>query len=95
MLFAFYSFCDPLCFPVLHYTHLELFSVHYFNRMTSLMIPSAYLDSVNCRLTDNTMVKRKSTKRQTTIYKALHRNLRIEQRVPHYTSGVNSCTPEG
>jgi hypothetical protein len=34
------------------------------------------------RRTDNTMGKRKRTKRQTTIYKALHRKLKIEQYEP-------------
>ena len=33
---------------------------------------------VNLRRTDNTMVKRKRTKGQTTIYKTLHIKLKIE-----------------
>jgi hypothetical protein len=33
----------------------------------------------SCKSTDNTMVTRKSTKRQTTIYKTLHIRLKIEQ----------------
>jgi hypothetical protein len=31
------------------------------------------------RRTDNTMAKRRRTKRQTTIYKTLHRKLKIEE----------------
>jgi hypothetical protein len=38
--------------------------------------------SVN-RRTDDTMAKRKRTKGQTTIYKTLHRNLKIKQHEPH------------
>jgi hypothetical protein len=34
------------------------------------------------RRTDNTMAKRKRTKGQTTIYKTLHRKLKIEQYEP-------------
>jgi hypothetical protein len=33
--------------------------------------------------TDNAMTKRKRTKGQTTIYKTLHRKLKIEQNDPH------------
>jgi hypothetical protein len=33
--------------------------------------------------TDNTMAKRKMRKEQTTIYKALHRKLKIEQHEPY------------
>jgi hypothetical protein len=40
-------------------------------------------ESVNRKKTDNTMVKRKRTKRQTTIYKTLHRTLKIEHNEPH------------
>ena len=40
------------------------------------------------------MAKRKRTKRQTMIYKALHRKLKIEQYKPHYKQGVNSGAPE-
>ena len=36
----------------------------------SLKIPKEQSESVNQRRTDNTMAKRKSTKGQTTIYKA-------------------------
>jgi len=35
------------------------------------------------RRTDNTMVNRKKTKGQTTIYKTLHRQLKTEQNEPH------------
>jgi len=35
----------------------------------SLKIPKGQSESVNRRRTDNTMAKRKSTERQTTIYK--------------------------
>jgi len=34
-------------------------------------------------MTNNTMTKRKVTKRQTMIYKTLHRKLKIEQHKPH------------
>ena len=37
----------------------------------------------NRRRTDNTMAKRKRTKRQTTIYKALHKKLKTKQHEPH------------
>ena len=37
----------------------------------------------NQRGTNNTMVKRKHTKGQTTIYKALHRNLEIQHHELH------------
>jgi len=33
--------------------------------------------------TNNTIAKRKRRKRQTTIYKTLHRKLKIEQHEPH------------
>jgi hypothetical protein len=35
------------------------------------------------RRTNNTMAKGKRTKRKTTIYKTLHRILKIEQHEPH------------
>ena len=38
---------------------------------------------VNRRKTDNKMTKRKKKKGQTTIYKTLHRNLKIEQHEHH------------
>ena len=41
------------------------------------------------------MAKIKSAKGQTTIYKTLHRKLKIEQREPHKTLWVNSGSPEG
>jgi len=34
-------------------------------------------------------------KRQTTIYKTLHRKLKIEQHEPHQKPGMNSGAPEG
>ena len=37
----------------------------------------------NGQKTDNTMAKRKSTKGQTMIYKALHSKQKIEQQEPH------------
>jgi len=46
-----------------------------------LKIPKGRSESVNQRRTDNTMIKRK--RGQTTIYKTLHRKLKIEQHVPH------------
>jgi len=35
------------------------------------------------RRTDNIMTKRKGTKRQTMIYKTLHRKIKIEQHEPY------------
>jgi hypothetical protein len=37
------------------------------------------------------MTKRKRTKQQTTIYKTLHRKLKIEQHEPHLKPEVNWC----
>jgi len=42
-----------------------------------LKIPKEQSETVNQR-TDNTMVKRKRTKGQTTIYKTLHRKLKTK-----------------
>jgi len=53
----------------------------------SLKIPKGLSESVN-RRTDNTLVKRKITKGRTTIYKLLHRKLKIEQHEPHSQTGV-------
>jgi hypothetical protein len=44
--------------------------------------------SVNQGRTDNTMAKRKKTKGQTTIYKTLHRKLKIEQHRTSLKTGV-------
>jgi len=41
------------------------------------------------------MTKRKKKKGQTTIYKILHRKLKIEQHKPHQKPGENSGSPEG
>ena len=41
------------------------------------------------------MAERKRTKGQTTIYKTLHRKLKIEQHKLHKSSGMNSGPPEG
>jgi len=41
------------------------------------------------------MTKTKRTKGQTTIYKTLHRKLKIEQHEPHKKPGVNSAPHEG
>jgi hypothetical protein len=43
-----------------------------------LKIPQGVIRIRNRRRTDNTFAKRKRTKGQTTIYKSLHRNLKIE-----------------
>ena len=43
----------------------------------------------------NTMTKRKRTKGQTTIYKTLHKKLKIDQHEPHQKPGMNSSAPEG
>jgi hypothetical protein len=34
-------------------------------------------------MTENTMAKRKQTKKQTMLYKTIHRKLQIEQHEPH------------
>jgi hypothetical protein len=47
------------------------------------------------RRTDITMDKRRRKKGQITIYKALHRKLKIEQREAHRKSGVISGGPNG
>ena len=62
----------------------------------SLKIPKAQSETVN-RRTDNMMTKRKRTKGQTMIYKALHRKLyiKINQHEPHLKPDVNSGAPEG
>ena len=39
--------------------------------------------------------KRKSAKGQTTIYKTLHRKLKIEEHEPTKSSTLNTCAPEG
>ena len=44
----------------------------------SLKVPQGYSESVNPRRTDITMAKRKRTKEQTEIYKAIHIKLKIE-----------------
>jgi hypothetical protein len=43
-----------------------------------LKVPQGYSESVNPRRTDITMAKRKRTKEQTEIYKAIHIKLKIE-----------------
>jgi hypothetical protein len=49
------------------------------NIQKNLKIPNESSEAVTQRRTDNTIAKRKSTKGQTTIYKALHRKQKIEQ----------------
>ena len=46
-------------------------------------IPKGQSEAVTRRRRDNTMTKRKKTKGQTTIYKTLHRKLKIEQHGLH------------
>jgi hypothetical protein len=46
------------------------------------MNDKGWSESVN-RKTDNKLTKRKGIKKQTTIYKILHRKLKIEQHEPH------------
>jgi hypothetical protein len=43
----------------------------------------------------NTMTKRKRTKRQATIYKTLHRKLKMEQHEPTKNRGLTSVLPKG
>ena len=62
----------PLLMTIGHY---EIHKTTKHLLIKSLKIPNIS-ESVN-RTTDNTMVKRKQTKGQTTIYKALHRKLKI------------------
>ena len=52
-----------------------------------------YSDSINGRMTDNTVAKRKGTNNY--LRKKLHRNQKIEQHEPHYKSEVNSVVEEG
>ena len=47
-----------------------------------------------CTSSEHTKDKRIRTKVQTTIYKTLHRKLKIEQREPHKKPSVNSGAPE-
>ena len=47
---------------------------------------------ISRKSTDNTMLKRKRTKAQTHIYKALNRQLILEQRKPHKKLGVGGDT---
>jgi hypothetical protein len=49
----------------------------------SLKIPKGQSESVYRRRTDNTMVKRKSTKGQTTIYKHTHKTKDRVKHEPH------------
>ena len=49
-----------------------------------------YSEAVNRRKTDNTMAKRKLTKEHTTIYKRLHRKIKIEQYESHNKADMNS-----
>jgi hypothetical protein len=58
-------------------------STETFCAKKSLTIPKGLSESVNRRRTDNAMAKRKRTKGQTTIYKRLHRKLKIEQHELH------------
>jgi hypothetical protein len=51
--------------------------------MFELKIPKGYSEAMNRRRTDNTMIKRKRTKGQTTFYKTLHRKLTTEKHGPH------------
>ena len=43
----------------------------------------------------NTMAKRKRTKGQATIYKALHRKLKMEQHEPTKNQGLTPVLPKG
>ena len=52
-----------------------------------MKIPTRQSESANLRRTDNTMVKRKRTQGQTTIYKTLHIKLKIEY--PQFISGIH------
>ena len=51
-------------------------------------MPNGQSEAVNRKRADNTMVKRKSTKGQTTIYKTLCRKLKIEQHEHHSKAHV-------
>jgi len=53
----------------------------------SLQIPKGQSESINRRRTDNTMAKRKGTKGKTTIYKPIHKTLKIEHHEPHRNRG--------
>ena len=53
-------------------------NAHYQPNKKSLKIPKEYSESINRKMTDNTMANRKTTKGQTTLYKTLHIKLKIE-----------------
>jgi len=55
--------------PLEHLSHLSDGICLYVRCKNSLKILKGLSESVSQRRTDNTMVKRKRTKRQTTIYK--------------------------
>jgi hypothetical protein len=55
----------------------KIIAIHVLGRKR-LKIPKRESESVNRGRTDNTMAKSKSTRGQTTIYKTLHRKLKIE-----------------
>jgi hypothetical protein len=46
---------------------------------TKLRTPKGYSEAVNLRQRDNIMAKKKRTKKQTLIYKTLHRKLNIDK----------------
>jgi len=68
-----------------------MFKYDYYNSPLSIMlfikkslkIPKGKSEGVNPNETDNTMAKTKRTKGQTTIYKTLHRKLKIELQEAH------------
>jgi hypothetical protein len=86
--------------PLLLYYHAGniyayvCFIIYYYNLlyigedlMNLLKIPKEYSEGVN-RSTDNdTMAKRKRTKRQTMIYKTINRKLQTKQHEAHKTRG--------
>jgi hypothetical protein len=54
-----------------------------FNRKKGSKISKVQWEGVNGRRTYDTMIKWKKTEGQTTIYKTLHRKLKIEQHEPY------------
>ena len=83
-----------MLYMLIKYAQCREYGIVAFKK--SLKIPKAQSETVN-RRTDNMMTKRKRTKGQTMIYKALHRKLyiKIYQHKPHLKPDVNSCAPEG
>ena len=71
-----------LCTQCFQFLQMYIFNCPSVVFNVYLKILKEQSESVNRRRTDKTMTKIKRTKRQTTIYKALQRKLKIEQHEP-------------